>query len=403
MGHRYISDDVMAFYLAEYEAKYGKMIFEDFTKYRYNSIWFGLPMILFTTILMGSMFTFVDFSHHRVLSKMSQLLMKGLGLFFFAYGSYAIWKLRRFFTPHGACLFEKGILFRGYWGFDGDDDFLSINEMERILAAPSRETAGRLHMGRMTAGFGQPIGDGYTDWAYSPGEIENLVRFSLGKILIVHKQRFYDYDFSCIKISEIVDAPRVISGIRDIAVRNDIAFIRNDFVPDKKEDLEPIKYKNIGDCEKEYGKIIYPGFTKMPAHLFEGGIVRWADWPIEPGELNFVNFRNIETILVQPSKNTAMKYLEPVDRLFYDFAPADRKEACKPDRMKLESEALKLENCILMIYKSKRAETIREDIKDIKDPKKFKALLKDLGKRYGFEVIDESHLPSGTGEKIRPN
>lgn len=402
MGHRGISSDAMAFYLADYEAKYGKMIVEDFTKSKsiFNSL--QIPIVLFVTVSIGSMFTFVDFSRHPTLSQISQWWVKGMGILYFVVGGYAIWKLRRFITPHGTCLFEKGVLFSGYWGYDNENNFLSFDEMERIVVAPSRETARRLHVGRLTAGFGQPLSDGYSDWACSAGEVENLTRDSLGKILFVHKQRFFDYDYSSIALKDLVDAPVLIRSLSELAVKNHVPFQQDGYVPQKGE-VEPVKYKDIHDCEKEYGRILYPGFTKMPSHLFEGGIIKWAGWPLEPEEFNFIDFRNIEAALVQPSKSTAMKYIERVDRLYFDHAPPDRKAACKMDPLEQEGQALKWENCIVMIFKSKRADTYCEGIKDIIDPKKFIGLLKELGNRHGFSVIDESRLPSGTGEKLRPN
>jgi hypothetical protein len=390
----------MAFYLADYEAKYGRLIIEDFTRPKFSKyLVFGF-LYIFIAFFIGLTFLFVDFSRHHTLGLMPQWELKLIGLAGLTYGCFIIYSIRKDFIRHGSCLFEKGILDDGAWGFDDDDNFFPFDRMERIVVAPSRETARRLHVGILTAGFGQPLSDGYADWAYSPAEIENLVRQSLGRILIVHKRRFFDYDHSSIDLSDIVAPSVLIQKLHELAVKNRVAYSQDDFVA-QKGDVVPIRYKNIQDCEKEYGKILYPGFTKMPSHLFEGGIIRWASWPLEPDDFNFVDFRNIEAVLVQPSKSTAIKYIEKVDKAYYDHALPDEKEACKIDPLEQEGRALKWENYIVMIFKLKRADTYCEEIKDIKDPRKYILLLKELAKRHGIPVIDESHLPSGTGEKIR--
>ena len=389
----------------DYDSRFGKLLINNLVNLDYDfhqklTIFIFIPMTLSAGILTLIMTFLGDFSKHPIFIGTPFWLVvpfMGFMLTGFAIQQAFFYLYRR----HGICLFEKGFLWDGRWGKDDESDFTFFKDIETILIAPSRATAARLHAAVLTAGFGQPLFGRYNDWTYSSTELENAIRSSFGNVLIVQKQRFFDYDIINIKLSEIKDLDLFRSIIKELAAKNGIPFSDEAEISWSDENLEPILFRNVRDCERDFGNIVYEGFTKIPAHMFDRGILEWAHWPLEPSGLVFIFFDNLETILIQPSKKTALRYLEPMERIYYNFAPPDRKEACKIDPLEIEGRALKWENYIVMLLKSKRADTYCVEMKDLKEPRKFISLLNDRAKSHGIELIDESHLPSGTGEKLR--
>ena len=124
---------------------------------------------------------------------------------------------------------------------------------------------------------------------------------------------------------------------------------------------------------------------------------------MDPLKYDFIYFRNLEAILIQPSKQTALKYLEPIERQFQELASRDGGTPDKIDRQEIEGRALRWENAVVVIFKPKRATWWAFPVKEIKYLSKFVGLVRPQAEKHGVKVIDESRLPSGTGEKIRPD
>ena len=113
----------MALFLDRYTQKYGALILEDITKPRIRLVFVAYLLIMFEGAVFSFTFLFVDFSHHPTLSSLPPLFLQAAGVLFVIMGVYLTYTFRSFFTAHGYCLFEKGLLAPGSWGFDEDDDF----------------------------------------------------------------------------------------------------------------------------------------------------------------------------------------------------------------------------------------------------------------------------------------
>jgi hypothetical protein len=73
-----------------------------------------------------------------------------------------------------------------------------------------------------------------------------------------------------------------------------------------------------------------------------------------------------------------------------------------PDPQDLDRRVKDCDKEVEFIYKFKRADTLSIAIKDFKDLHKFVELVRPLAHKHGISIIDESGLPSRTGENIKP-
>jgi hypothetical protein len=397
----------MAFYLADYEAKYGKLIVEDYTRFKITMELLVNLLFIFLFTNGGFFLLMIDFSRHPTLSLLPWWVMKLQGTLGLLLAVSLIIKKRGMFRWHGQCLFEKGILDEGIWGSDVEDSFVPFERIEIIAIAPSRATATRIHKAILSVGYGQPLDEARDDWAISDTVLENEIRASLGKVIVVQKSNPMTHDYFTIKPSEIKDMDYLRMELMALARKHRVRFLDESHMPLKGEDLKPKQLKTIAEAQNEFGRLVYESFTvhesffDFPSHLFEKGVLRCASWPLEPSEYEPILFQNLEAILIAPSRETAKKYMLAMDKVLNMFAHPVR----DLDReIKIQDIDRRVNNCdkyVEFIYKLKRADSLSMSVEDFKDLRKFVALVRPLAEKHGVQVIDESHLPSGTGEKIR--
>jgi len=397
----------MAFYLADYEAKYGKLIIEDFTRPKISSHFISVLLVVFIGTQMGLLFLMVDFSRHPTLSYLPWWALKLAGLVFLLEVVYLVYGMRSEFPRHGLCLFVKGVLDDGSWGFDDENSFVPFVKIEMIVIAPSRGTATRIHKAILSVGYGRPLNEGDGDWAISDTVLENDIRASFGKVLVVQKPNPFEHDYFTIRISDIRNLDRLRAELMALALKNRVPFVDESQMSWANEDLKPKKLENIAEAEREYGRMVYEDFRvrdsffDSPSHLFEKGILRCESWPFEPSEYHFIFFQNLEAILVAPTKETAKKYHLAMDQVFNEIAHPEKKMKAETDPAELDRRVKDCDKEVEFIYKYKRVDDWGISVKGFKDLRKFVGLVRPLAEKYGVGVIDESHLPGATGEKIK--
>jgi hypothetical protein len=236
------------------EKKFGELIFKDFIDYEFSNkqkviafVFMPLTFMLIVEIIYLTYFYHPP-SRTRELSGMLQWFVP-LMVIMLTVVIMQQWHLI-FYKIHGYSLFNNGILMQGKWGKDLEEDFIPFEDMERIIISPSRPTATGLMKGILTAGFGQPLTNGYDDWAIAQSNLENEAEELLGYIVIIMKQSLFDYDSYSFRASRIKNIELFRAELKNAAVKWKVRVIDEYEISGSLEKKEKIAFKDANECEK---------------------------------------------------------------------------------------------------------------------------------------------------------
>ncbi|MEM4729462.1 MAG: hypothetical protein QXH42_06865 [Thermoplasmata archaeon] len=311
---------------------------------------------------------------------------------------FLVYRSRRVLFSHGKCLFEKGILLDGAWGFNDDDNFLFFNEMNLALIAPTKQTALRTMMRIHTAGAGNSLDADDSKLDYSRLIMNHEADCLLGQLVMVSGHHFR-YDYLKIPLKKHKAPPEIPEMFREIALRNHVELIDEyDLAGGLAPDSKPLRV-SLEERGREFGRMVYENFTRPSglsgrhgACLFERGILQPGTWPHEfdtPDE--FIFFRTLWKILICPSREMMLALLDEMDKVYEEHMPGIEKErlhSMKPNGMRFAG----CESEIFFVFKLARAGMISYSAKDFIDLPEFIRLVRPLADMHGVRVEIGPHL-----------